>query len=44
MSLGMFLKAFNAHHFGKPYDIYHEFLPQILLLWALFGFMDFLII
>ena len=44
MSLGIFLKAFNAHHYGKPYDIYHEFLPQILLLWALFGFMDFLII
>lgn len=44
MSLGICMKAFNGKYFGRPYDIYHEFLPQILLLLALFGFMDLLII
>jgi V-type H+-transporting ATPase subunit a len=44
MSLGIFMKAFNAIHFRQPIDFFFEFLPQILLLWAFFGWMDFLII
>jgi V-type H+-transporting ATPase subunit a len=44
MSLGIFMKAFNAIHFGRWIDFFFEFLPQIVLLWALFGWMDLLII
>lgn len=44
MSLGIFMKAFNAVHFKRPIDFLFEFLPQITLLWALFGWMDLLII
>lgn len=44
MSLGIFVKALNAIHFGKVVDILFEFLPQITLLMCLFGFMDLLII
>jgi V-type H+-transporting ATPase subunit a len=44
MTLGIFLKGLNGQHFGKPFDVYHEVLPQLLLLLALFGFMDLLII
>ena len=44
MSLGVLMKAFNAIHFRRSVDFWHEFVPQILLLWALFGYMDVLII
>lgn len=44
MSLGIFMKAFNAVHFRQPIDFLFEFLPQIILLWVLFGWMDFLIV
>lgn len=44
MSLGIFMKAFNAFHFKKPLDFFFEFLPQIILLWVLFGWMNLLII
>jgi len=44
MSLGIFMKAFNAVHFRQPIDFIFEFIPQILLLWVLFGWMDALII
>lgn len=44
MALGICMKAFNNLHFGKTIDFLFEFLPQIILLMVLFGWMDFLII
>lgn len=44
MSLGVFLKACNALFHKNKVDFLHEFVPQILVLWALFGYMDVLII
>lgn len=44
MSLGIFLKALNAIHFRKWYDLYFEFIPQIILLWVIFGYMCALIV
>jgi V-type H+-transporting ATPase subunit a len=44
MSLGIFMKAFNSLYFRRYIDFFFEFLPQIVLLWALFGWMDLLII
>jgi len=38
MTLGIFLKGLNGQHFGKHSDVYHEVLPQLLLLLALSGF------
>ena len=44
MSLGIIMKGFNALHNKKPVDFYFEFLPQIIMLMALFGFMDLMIV
>ena len=44
MSLGIFMKAANAIYFEKPLDFFYEFVPQIILMWCLFGWMDFLIV
>jgi V-type H+-transporting ATPase subunit a len=44
MSLGIFQKANNAIHFGHWLDFWHEFVPQIVMLLALFGYMDLLVI
>ena len=44
MGLGVCMKAFNASYFGNKLDFMFEFLPQIILLLALFGWMDVLII
>jgi V-type H+-transporting ATPase subunit a len=44
MSLGICMKAANAIHFGNKLDLWLEFLPQIILLWCLFGYMDLLIV
>ena len=44
MSLGVILKAFNNIYFGKFVDFFFEFLPQIILLLFLFGYMDLLIV
>lgn len=44
MTLGIFMKAFNSMHFNKLLDFTFEFIPQLLLLSALFGWMDYLII
>jgi V-type H+-transporting ATPase subunit a len=44
MSLGVCMKAANAIHFGNKLDLWLEFLPQIILLWVLFGYMDAMII
>ena len=44
MSLGILMKAMNAIHFRRGLDFFFEFIPQIILLSVLFGWMDFLII
>ena len=44
MTLGIFMKSFNAIHFGRMVDLFFEFIPQLFLLMCLFGFMDLLII
>lgn len=44
MSMGIVLKGLNALHFNRKLDFYHEFIPQLILLLCLFGFMDVLII
>ncbi len=44
MSLGIFMKAFNSLYFKRYLDFYFEFIPQIILLWVLFGWMDLLIV
>lgn len=44
MSLGITMKAFNAVHFRNKMDFFFEFVPQIILMMVLFGYMDLLII
>lgn len=44
MGLGVTMKGFNAIYFGNTVDFLFEFVPQICLLLALFGWMDSLII
>lgn len=44
MTAGVLLKAANAIYFRKFLDFFFEFIPQILFLLLLFGYMDFLII
>ena len=44
MSLGIVLKGLNSLHFRNRLDFFFEFIPQILLLFSLFGWMDILII
>lgn len=44
MSIGIFMKAANSLYFKRYVDFIFEFIPQIILLWALFGWMDLLII
>ena len=44
MTLGIYLKGTNAFYYGAYVDFFFEFVPQIVLMLALFGFMDYLII
>lgn len=44
MSLGVCMKAFNASYFNSTIDFVFEFVPQIILMLGLFGYMDVLII
>lgn len=44
MSMGVIVKAMNALYFNRKLEFFFEFIPQIVLLLALFGFMDLLII
>lgn len=44
MSIGIFMKAVNATYHKDWIEFFFEFLPQIILLWVLFGYMDILII
>lgn len=44
MSLGIIMKGFNNVYFKQWIDFFFEFIPQIVLLLVLFGWMDVLII
>ncbi len=44
MSMGIIMKGLNSVYFKRPLDFIFEFIPQIILLLVLFGFMDLLII
>lgn len=44
MSLGIICKGLNSLYFRQSLDFFFEFIPQILLLLGLFGWMDALII
>ena len=44
MSMGICMKAFNSIHFRSKIDFFFEFIPQIILLNVIFGYMDILII
>jgi V-type H+-transporting ATPase subunit a len=44
MSMGIIMKGLNSLYFKKPLDFIFEFIPQIILILVLFGWMDVLII
>ncbi len=44
MSLGIVLKGINALYRKDYLEIYFEFIPQLLMLTILFGYMDLMII
>ena len=44
MTLGIVLKGCNLIYFGRKIDFVFEFIPQLVILLAMFGYMDFLII
>eukprot|EP01118_Nematostelium_gracile_P011553 TRINITY_DN4118_c0_g1_i3.p2 TRINITY_DN4118_c0_g1~~TRINITY_DN4118_c0_g1_i3.p2 ORF type:complete len:446 (+),score=134.82 TRINITY_DN4118_c0_g1_i3:1282-2619(+) len=44
MMLGIVMSAYNAIYFGHMIDIFVEFIPQVLFLMCLFGYLSFLIL
>lgn len=44
MTFGILIKAMNSVYFKKKLDFYFEFIPQIIFMVILFGYMDFLIV
>ncbi|KAK2643270.1 hypothetical protein Ddye_025033 [Dipteronia dyeriana] len=44
MNLGILLSYFNAHFFGSSLDIRYQFVPQVIFLNSLFGYLSILII
>ncbi|GLT81863.1 hypothetical protein SLE2022_002930 [Rubroshorea leprosula] len=44
MNLGIILSYFNAHFFGSSLDIWYQFVPQMIFLNCLFGYLSLLII
>ncbi|KAL2633846.1 hypothetical protein R1flu_005325 [Riccia fluitans] len=44
MNVGIILSYFNAKFFSKPLNVWYEFVPQILFLGSLFGYLSILII
>ncbi|KAJ3394821.1 H(+)-transporting V0 sector ATPase subunit a [Lobulomyces angularis] len=44
MSFGISLNVFNYNHFNKKISIYLEFLPQIIFLLSIFGYLVFMIL
>ncbi|KAK6935991.1 V-type ATPase, V0 complex, 116kDa subunit family [Dillenia turbinata] len=44
MNLGIILSYFNARFFGSSLDIRHQFVPQMIFLNSLFGYLSLLIV
>jgi len=44
MSFGIILQVCNHKYFKKPISIWGEFVPQILFLWSIFGYLCFMVI
>jgi len=44
MSLGVFMSLFNHLYFGDSLSVWCQFVPEILFLWAMFGYLVMLII
>ncbi|XP_024372757.1 V-type proton ATPase subunit a2 isoform X2 [Physcomitrium patens] len=44
MNLGILLSYFNAKYFCSALDVWYQFIPQLLFLNALFGYLSFLIV
>jgi V-type H+-transporting ATPase subunit a len=44
MSFGIVLSLFNSRYFQKPLNIYCEFIPQLIFMLSIFGYLCFLII
>jgi len=44
MVVGICFSAFNAIHFKKPLNFFFEFIPQVVFMVSIFGYMCFLII
>jgi len=44
MTLGICVKGLNAYHRQNRIELLHEFLPQLIMLLCLFGYMDVMII
>ncbi|KAM0942870.1 hypothetical protein DsansV1_C14g0131951 [Dioscorea sansibarensis] len=44
MNLGIFLSYFNAKFFGNSVNIWYQFVPQLIFLNSLFGYLSLLII
>lgn len=44
MNLGILLSYFNARYFRSALDVWYQFVPQLLFLNGLFGYLSFLIV
>ncbi|CAL8247786.1 unnamed protein product [Merluccius merluccius] len=44
MSFGVILSIYNHLHFRKKYNLYLVFLPELLFLWCLFGYLVFMVV
>ena len=44
MILGLLLKGMNSIYFGNILDFFVEFIPQLIFMVGLFGYMNFMII
>ncbi|KAJ3604713.1 hypothetical protein NHX12_029452 [Muraenolepis orangiensis] len=44
MSFGIILSVYNHLHFRKKYNLYLVFLPELLFLWCLFGYLVFMVV
>ena len=44
MTFGVALSYYNGQYFRKPVDVYHVFLPQIIFLLSIFGYLCLMIV
>ncbi|KAI3650773.1 hypothetical protein MP228_004254 [Amoeboaphelidium protococcarum] len=44
MCFGIILTVYNSRYFKRPLNLYHEFIPQLLFMLSIFGYLSFLII